>query len=272
MRRTSLVACLVLAAAPLALAKDEVPLPTPPTTPLPAFENPLHDAKVGETLRYRVSDLEGGWTRWFEERVLAVKGERVLLETVETNETGEKIFSIDPQRSGWRPAPATIPLPDGTSWKTDKQKEEILYVGEPPKYALRCVRRVRDEPQHFTEPEGRRRDHQYWFSHDVPCSGRVKEWPAQNEGERMAVAWDKVLSPTECEERAKKYKDPEEEKKKKEEEERKKKEEEEKEKKPPEGGMDEPGMGEGEGGMDEPGMGEGGMEGGETPPDPGMGS
>ena len=55
MRVPSLLAALALAGALPAFAKDEVPLPEPPTTPLPAFENPLHDAKIGETLRYRVS-------------------------------------------------------------------------------------------------------------------------------------------------------------------------------------------------------------------------
>jgi hypothetical protein len=240
--RSSLLAGFALCAlAPFALAKDEAPPPPPPpTTPLPTFENPLHDAKVGETLRYRVIDAENlekpSWTRYFEERVLAKKAEQVLLETVETNEAGDKIFSIDPQRSGWRPAPATFKLGDHQKWKKEKERQEVVVVGQAQKRSVRCTHRVLDEPESFANPEGRRRERRIWYSHDVPCSGRVKEWPAQNEGERLAISWDKTLSATECAERAKKYKDPEDEEKKKKEEEERKKKEEEGEKKEPDGG------------------------------------
>lgn len=216
MRVSPFVAVLVLAGALPAIAKDEAPLPEPPTTPLPAFENPLHDAKVGETLRYRVTDQAGsGATRFYEERVLARKENgRVLVETVETNETGDKVWSVDPSRSGWRPAPAAFRLPADNEWKTSKQKDVIVYVGEPvPKVAVRATLRVLDEPVMASEPKGRRRERKIWYSHDVPVTGKVQEFPfaGGDSAERKAVAWDKVLSPTECQERAKRYRDKEEE-------------------------------------------------------------
>jgi hypothetical protein len=247
-------AALVVAAA--AGAKEEDPLPPPPTTPLPTFENPLHDAKPGETLRYRVMELESQDLRYYEERVLARKDDRVLLETVETDETGTKVFSIDPQRSGWRAAPASFKLPDDQSWKKEKQKEVLVGVGpvgKPPTKSVRCTLRYLDEPEIPSDPKGRRRERRIWYSHDVPCSGKAKEWPAQNEGERLVISWDRVLSPEECAERAKKYRD-------REEEERKKKEEEEAKKKagPPAGDAPKP-----EGG------GEAKPEGGDAKPDGG---
>jgi hypothetical protein len=225
-------ATAALLAAAAAAAKEEDPLPPPPSTPLPTFENPLHDAKVGETLRYRVKDLESGSMRYFEERVLARKDERVLLETVETDETGEKVFSIDPQRSGWRGAPATFKLPEDQRWVVEKQKDVLVGVGpvgQPPTKSVRCTLRWLEEPEIASDPKGPKRQRRIWYSHDVPCSGKAKEWPAQNDGERLAISWDRVLPPEECEARAKKYRDVEEE-------ERKRKEAEEAKKKAAEGG------------------------------------
>jgi hypothetical protein len=237
--RTALLASATVAllAAAAAVAKEEDPLPPPPTTPLPTFQNPLHDAKVGETLRYRVKNLESGSMRWFEERVLARKDDRVLLETVETDETGEKVFSIDPQRSGWRPAPADFTLPEDQRWVVEKQKEVLVGIGpagEPPTRSVRCTLRYLDEPEIQSDPKGRRRERRIWYSHDVPCSGKAKEWPAQNDGERLVVSWDRVMTAEECAARAKKYRDPEEE-------ERKRKEAEEAKKKAGEGAKPEEG-------------------------------
>src|SRR5688572_55037 len=95
-RRLALVLGLaVLARA--ATAADSPELPKPPTTPLPKFENPLHDAQVGETCFYRVRDpsaADDTRTLYYEERVLArhvVKGkERALIETVKTDAKGTK--------------------------------------------------------------------------------------------------------------------------------------------------------------------------------------
>jgi hypothetical protein len=237
-----------------ALAGDEGPLPQPPTTPLPAFENPLHDAKPGETLRFKVTGRGSGgeWVRYFEERILARKEGnpvQVLVETAETNETGEKIWSVDPSRSGWRPAPPAFRLPAGIQFRKDKEKEEVVYVGTPAKLAVRATRRVLDEPEIPGDTTGRRRDRKIWYSHDVPATGRVKEFPVPGleDGERTAISWDKVLPEEECKKRAEKYRPPEEEKK----EEAPKKEGDGEKPKEPEGGMDgeAPGM---EGGGDAP--------------------
>ena len=65
--------------------------------------------------------------------------------TVETNPAGDKVWNVDPVRSGWVDAPEAIPLPAGALWKKERQKEEILYVGTPPTKALRSTHRVRDE-------------------------------------------------------------------------------------------------------------------------------
>jgi hypothetical protein len=100
MRRPSIAVALALLAIPPALARADGK-PKPPDTPLPSFENPLHDAKVGETLFYSVTDhAEGRATRYYEERVLAVGKEKTLVETVETNAQNSKVFSVLASRSG----------------------------------------------------------------------------------------------------------------------------------------------------------------------------
>jgi hypothetical protein len=239
----------------LARAGDEKPaLPEPPTTPEPAFDNPLADAKVGETLLYRTRDLESKKRdRFFEERVLALTKDQALVETVECDETGARIFGVDnhPTASGWRSRKEKLEDTAHQKWVTAKTKKEILYVGDPPTAAVRTSHRWLDEPRDFSMPEGPRRERQIWFSHDVPATGRVKMYPAQGGGERMVVSWKKVLTPEECAARAARYADPS------------------GDKghgaatsSPPGGaepaGMDEPGMGEPEKpepGMDEPAMG-----------------
>lgn len=182
--------------------------PKPPTTPLPAFENPTHDCTVGETLRYAVRDLEGRWTRWFEERVLAKAkkadgSDWALLETVETDATGEKVFSIDTDNTGWRPTPEKFILPSTCKWLVEKQKEGVLYIGEPATKAVRVTHRFLEEPKSPSAPAMGTRVRQIWYSHDVPATGRVKMFPAQQGGERMAISWDRRLSADECTERSK---------------------------------------------------------------------
>jgi hypothetical protein len=136
-------------------------------------------------------------------------------------------------------------------WVADRQKDEVLLIGEPPRAAVRCTRRVIDEPVDPGLPDGKHQQRQIWYSHDVPVSGRVKMFPAQQGGERMAISWDKKLSEKTCAERAANYPMP-----------------------PPEEKKPEPGMGEagmGEAGMEEPGMADPGMtEPGMTDPEPGM--
>ena len=244
-------AVALLLPAVLARAADApgADMPKPPKTPIPAFENPFHDAQPGESLRYKVSqiDKEEGWVRYFEERILARTGEgdkvEVLLETVETDATGEKIWSVDNQRTGWIPAGPKIPLPPAGAWLADKTKDEVLFIGNPPTAAVRCVRRHRQMPVNPTKPDGEKEVTQLWYSHDVPGTGVVKRFPAQGGGERYAIAWDKRIPAETCAERAKRYP----------------KQEAPKTPTPetPEPGMDEPGMGEP--GMDEPAMGEPGM-------------
>lgn len=230
-------------------------LPAPPTTALPAFENPLHDAQPGETLRYRVREIEkkDGWVRYFEERVLARSGEgekvEILLETVETDASGEKVFSVDNQRTGWLPAGPKFPMPPGALWLADKTKDEVLFIGDPPTKAVRCVRRHRQMPVNPDKPDGEKQVTQLWYSHDVPGTGVVKRFPAQGNGERYLISWDKRLPADACAERAKRYP---------------------KQEAPStptvptapgaEPGMEEPGMGEPAPGMDEPAMGEPGMD------------
>jgi hypothetical protein len=250
------VAALALLLPSVAARAADAPgadMPKPPSTTLPAFENPLHDAQPGESLRYKVRqiDTDEGWVRYFEERVLARSGEgekvEVLIETVETDAAGEKVFSVDNQRTGWVPAGPKLPMPKAAVWLEDKTKDEVLYVGSPPTAAVRCVRRHRQMPVNPTKPEGEKEVTQLWYSHDVPVTGVVKRFPAQGGGERYAIAWDKRLPAETCTERAKRYP---------------------KQEAPssptsgttptPEPGMDEPGMGEP--GMDEPGMGEPGMD------------
>jgi hypothetical protein len=203
----------------------EAPLPETPEpkqTPLPAFENPLFDAEVGETLRYRVREVERekGWVRYFEERVLArkqVEGkdaqgqpttkDRVLFETLETDATGEKVFNVDNQRTGWFDLTKDLPMPPGGRWVADKQKDEILYLGSPPTAALRCVRRFREAPAMPGRPEGQKEVTQLWYSHDLPVTGCVKRFPAQGGGERYALDGSKRLTAAECAERAERYPD-----------------------------------------------------------------
>jgi hypothetical protein len=252
MRRAPL-AGLALALAPALFAFAAEPpkdAPKPPTTPLPTFANPLWDAKPGETLFYRVRELEGKWTRYYEERVLARNGNMVLLETILTDETGTKDWGRDPdhRNTGWREVTEDMKLGTTQKWVTERQKDEVLLIGDPPRAAVRCTRRVIDEPADPSLPEGRRRPREIWYSHDVPCSGRAKMFPAQQEGERLIISWDKRLPADVCEKRAALIPMPEKEKK----------------DAPAMGepGMDEPGMGEPA--MGEPGKGEPGMD------DPGM--
>jgi len=238
--------------------KPEAELPKPPTTPLPKFENPLHDCEVGETLFYKVREVgkEDGWVKYFEERVLARTKDRALLETVETDKTGKPEFQVDndQRNTGWRPIGESMATGSMQHWLTDKQKDEILYVGVPPTKALRTVHRFLEEPEQFSNPEGPKQVRQIWYSHDLPCTGRAKMFPAQRGGERMIISWDKRLSPEVCAKRAVRYPDTDD--------------------KGPvspssgtdggmgEPGMDEPGMGDapmGEPGMEEPGMTEPGM-------------
>ena len=244
MRRPLLLVALPALLLPFSLAaRAEDPpkdLPKPPTTPLPDFDNPLWDAKVGETLLYRVRPLDGSWTRWFEERVLARDATDVLIETVETNAEGTKTFAADrdPRNSGWRPLSKEMKLGPQQSWRTERQKDEIVYVGDPVAKAVRATHRVIEEDDPEKAP-GVKRQREIWYSHDAPCTGRVKMFPAQRGGERLAFSWDKVLPADECANRAALYpKEP-----------------------PPgkedgkEGGKEKPGK---EGGMEEPGM-DGGM-------------
>lgn len=231
-------------------AKPPTERPKPPTTPEPAFENPLADAKVGETLFYSVRDLEGKRPlTYFEERVLALSKDKALIETIETDATDTKTYRVDNGRlsTGWRSREKALKLGEIQKWIPEKTKSEVLYLGDPATVAIRTTHRYLDEPRDFNTPDGPRRTREIWFSHDVPCTGRAKMYPAQKDGERVVISWTKVLSSDECAERAARY--PEEA-------------ESDGGNKAPtttgEPGMEAPGMGEP--GMSEPGMDEPGMD------------
>ena len=228
------LAALLGVPALVARAGDAPPaeLPKPPTTPLPKFENPLHDCEVGETMSYRVKQLdkEDGWVRYFEERVLARTKDEALIETIETNAAGTSVFAVDTdaRNTGWRPADESLAIKADSpqKWLTDKQKDEVLYLGTPPTRAIRAVHRFLQEPESFSRPDGPKQVRQVWFSHDIPCTGKAKMFPAQGGGERQVISWTKRLTPEECAKLAAKYPHPEPEAK----------------KDAPTGGMDEPGM------------------------------
>ncbi len=189
-------------------AKAPAEAPKPPTTPEPEFDNPLADAKVGETLFYSVRDLEGKRPiTYYEERVLALTKDKALIETIETDATDTKLYRVDngSLTTGWRSRAKELKMGDAQKWLPERTKSEILFIGDPPTKAIRTKHRYLDEPKDFTVPTGPRRTREIWFSHDVPCTGRAKMYPAQKDGERMVISWSKVLSADECAERAGRY-------------------------------------------------------------------
>lgn len=222
MRRLLALLVASVAAPALALAADAPELPKPPTTPLPAFENPLHDAEVGETCFYKVREPgnDDGWVRYFEERVLARRRlsaeerelmgheERVLVETIETNAEDTKEFGVINDATRWRDADPKLILPGTAKFVAEKQKDEIVYVGgTPPTKAVRTTRRVVEYPAMNERPDGAKTQLQIWFSHDVPVLGRAKQFPSVRDGERIAVSWDKKLAVDVCAKRAERYPD-----------------------------------------------------------------
>lgn len=222
MRRTLAVVLAFAAAPAFVLAADAPELPKPPTTPLPTFENPLHDAEVGETCFYKVREPgnDDGWVRYFEERVLARKRlseadralmghtERVLVETIETNADNSKEFGVINDATRWRDADPALILPKTARFVADKQKDEVVYVGgPPPTKAVRSTKRVIELPAMHERPDGAKTLLQIWFSHDVPVLGRAKQFPSVRDGERVAISWDRKLPSDVCAKRAEHYAD-----------------------------------------------------------------
>jgi|GEM_PF-3340965 len=222
MRRPLALFVAFVAAPAVALAADAPELPKPPTTPLPAFENPLHDAEVGETCLYKVREPgnDDGWVRYFEERVLARRrlsagdpelmghAERVLVETIETNAEGTKEFGVINDATRWRDADPKLILPGTATFVAEKQKDELVYLGgTPPTKAVRTTRRVIEYPAMNERPDGAKTQLQIWFSHDVPVLGRAKQFPSVRDGERLAISWDKQLAADVCAKRAERYPD-----------------------------------------------------------------
>lgn len=262
-RLLAALAVVALALPALVRAQDALTEPPPtPTTPLPAFDNPLFDAEVGETCLYKVREpgTDDGWMLWFEERVLARTAKRVLVETIKTDKTGTKDFGVDNTATRWWDVQEGLTIPTGWTHEKAKDKDELLYLGgPPPTHAVRTTKRHIEGPADPSKPDGVKLRIQTWFSHDVPVRGIAKRFPAQREGERVAVSWSKRLPPQECAKRAERYPDD--------------------EGKsgatsptaptaPSEPAMGEPGMDDP--GMGEPPMGEPAMEGGDAPPSPGM--
>ncbi len=222
MRRPLALTLALVVAPALAFAADAPELPKPPTTPLPKFDNPLHDAEVGETCFYKVREPgnDDGWVRYFEERVLARKhlsdadkallghGDRVLVETIETNADGTKEFGVINDATRWRDADEALALPGSMKFVKEKQKDELVYCGgTPPTKAVRATRRVIEFPAMAERPDGAKTQLQIWFSHDVPVLGRAKQFPSIRDGERLAISWDKKLPADVCAKRAERYPD-----------------------------------------------------------------
>lgn len=254
----ALAASVLFAARSVATAEDPpANAPKPPTTALPAFEDPLFDAEVGETCLYRVRDLEGKRSSWFEERVIARTAVKVLIETILTDETGTKNYQVEAQSSRWIKVAKEFPaeLIPGAKWKKELQRDEIVYCGpDDALKAVRATRRVLDLPKRPEDGPGATHEIQFWHSHDVAGRGIAKRYPAQHDGERRAIAWTKRLPPEECKKRAGRYPTADE---------HDKAEAAAAAAAMDEPGMDEPGMGEPgmePAGMDEPGMKEPGMD------------
>jgi len=245
MRRVPLALCLsfaaLAAAVPVLVRAGDAPAepPKPPTTPLPKFQNPLFDAEVGETCFFsvRMPD-EKEPNRYYEERVLARRAKHVLVEVVVANAQG-KLFSVDGAQSGWRAVSdedLSFPADSHMQFLKDKEKEEVLVLGDPPSKAVRTVHRFIQYPDDPSKPDGATKIGEIWYSHDVPVTGWAKRTPTmfnpRKEGERVSISWSKRLTPEECAKLAAKWasSDP--------------------EKKPDDAGMEEPGMG-----MDDPSMG-----------------
>jgi hypothetical protein len=202
------VSALALANA-LVMAEDAPPNATPPPkTPLPDFANPLKDAEVGETCLFSVIGKDGK-ARYYEERVIARTAERVLLETVVTDATGAKKFSVVAAVSGWRGGGKDIEIGTSQAWRTDQQKDEVLYLGtkEAP-VGVRCTKRVVEEPSDLSDPGSAKRTREIWYSHDVAARGIAKMVPAAGlgDGERRAISWTKRLSAADCAKAAGAYK------------------------------------------------------------------
>ena len=230
-------------------AKPPAEPPKPPTTPEPAFENPAFDAKIGETLFYSVRDLEGKRPmRYFEERVLALTKDKILIETVETDATDTKFYSVEKStrlEAAHREADRATSTRSG--FRRRRRPRSSISASRPRRRSARCIA-ILDEPADFTLLEGPRRVRQIWYSHDIPASGRAKMFPALRDGERMVISWDRMLPADECAKRAARYPDQPDEGH-----------------KLPEAPAD-PAMGEP--GMDDPGMGEPAMDGEVPPKDP----
>src|SRR5262249_2183304 len=148
---------------------------------------------------------EGRWL-YFEERVLAKTEKRILVETRKTDASGAKDWGIDNPSTGWRDRTETLvsptaPLPTGWRLLEDKRKEEIGDLGLPgekPTKAVRAIHRQLEYPEFQEHPDGHKKIRHVWYSHDVPVLGRAKQFPAQGQGERIALSWDKKLTAAEC--------------------------------------------------------------------------
>ncbi len=173
-RLVAALALVALVCLPLALVAGSAEAEDAPGERPKLTENPLADAKPGEYLRYMEED--GGWKKYFVERILDVRDGEVLWEIFQTNEDGTK--DLSPLRTGWLKVPEFKPRAHQTLI-SDKM-EELEVNGQ----KLWCRHLLIEQQQNppFPDPKIRR---DVWFSNDVPCSGKVKE---DTRG-RIAVAW-----------------------------------------------------------------------------------
>ena len=181
----TLVSLSVLAAS-LPAAAEDAPGERPKLT-----ENPLKDAKPGEFLRYMEAD--GGWKKYFVERIIDVRDGEVLWEIYQTTPDGSK--DLSPVRTGWLKVPEFKPR---AHQKIISDKMEELEVNGKTLWCRHLLIEQQQNPP-FPDPKIRR---DVWYSNDIPCSGKVKE---DTRG-RIALEWG--MLPKEVVEARKRFYEP----------------------------------------------------------------
>ena len=153
--------------------------------------HPMADAKPGEYLRFMVA--QEGWTKWYVERILAVRDGEVLYEIVQTSEDGSEDKSV--VRRGWRKVPKLKP-----NSRQEIVSDEMVEMEVDGKQ-IWCRHFVLNEREHPDWPEPKRRK-EVWYSNDVPCSGKVKDSLTG----QVVTSWG-MMSAEETQKRKKAYED-----------------------------------------------------------------
>ena len=167
-----LLALLVAVMVPPLQAEDEAE--APPAERPKLTEHPLKDAKPGEYLRFMTD--QGGWKKYYVERIIDVKEGKVLWEIFQTNNEGTKDLNM--VRGDWLDVPEFKPS-EHQRILSDEMVE--LDVNEQKLWCRHLyIEQLQNPP--FPEPKLRR---DVWYSNDIPCSGKVKERP----GGRIVLDW-----------------------------------------------------------------------------------